>query len=411
MREYDTVPVTGASRKSRNRQLGRPKRESSVLCGIGWRRAFRAGAAIALLVLCLGLIAVGRAGQAGPAAAPSQPPADEAALSALAVLEPIDSHTHVFQASPAFLEMLRRLHMHILDILVVDDTNPYRSTVQQQKQDAARFVDSSGGIAKLCTTFNPFRVDEPDFVRRAIQGLNRDFAQGANAVKIWKNVGMELKDASGKYVLPGDPRLQPIYRDIAAHRKTLIAHLAEPDTAWNTSNPNAPYAGYYGANPQWNMSQWPDRPRKQAILEARDRVLARNPRLRLVGAHLGSMENDVADIAVRFDRYPNFAIDTAARVLSLAVQPRDKVRNFIVKYQDRIVYGTDLGFYARRTDEEAAREWERRYALDWRYFATGDTFQYQGRETHGLNLPAAVLTKLYHDNAARWIPGIAAVRR
>jgi predicted TIM-barrel fold metal-dependent hydrolase len=114
----------------------------------------------------------------------------------------------------------------------------------------------------------------------------------------------------------------------------------------------------------------------------------------------------VDQIASRFDRYPNFAVDTAARVVSLVVQPNDKVRKFIIKYQDRIVYGTDLGFYAGRTDDAAVREWERHYALDWRYFATGDTFMYQGHEAHGLNLPASVLKKLYHDNAVRWIPGI-----
>ena len=364
-----------------------------------------------VVLLCLGLLVVGKAQQTGPAAVVNQAPVDAAALSALAALEPIDTHTHIFVTAPAFLDMRRRLHMHVLDILVVDDTNPYRTTIDQEKQDALRFIDSSQGMAKLCTSFNPFRINDPDFARKAIDDLNRDFAQGAVAVKIWKNVGMEVKDASGKYVLPDDSRLEPIYRDIAAHHKTLVAHLAEPDAAWDTSNPNAPYAGYYRANPQWNMSQRPDRPRKQAILDARDHVLAMNPELRMVGAHLGSMEADVADIAKRFDRYPNFAVDTAARVLSLAVQPTEKVRAFILKYQDRIVYGTDLGFYAPKTGEEAVREWERRYALDWRFFATGETMQYQGHETHGLNLPPSVLKKLYHDNAVRWIPGIVSLRR
>jgi predicted TIM-barrel fold metal-dependent hydrolase len=159
------------------------------------------------------------------------------------------------------------------------------------------------------------------------------------------------------------------------------------------------------------MSNKPGVPSKKAILDARDRLLAKNPQLRVVGAHLGSMEGDLDGIADRFGRYPNFAVDTAARVQSFTIQPRDKVREFIIKYQDRILYGTDLGFYSGKTGQAAAREWENRYALDWRYFASGETFQYSGRKVEGLSLPPAVLKKLYHDNAVHWIPGIDAKGR
>src|SRR5216110_196673 len=86
----------------------------------------------------------------------------------------------------------------------------------------------------------------------------------------------------------------------------------------------------------------PERPSKERILTARDRMLAKHPTLRVVGCHLGSMETDVDEIAKRFDRYPNFAVDTAARVSYLMLQPREKVRAFLLKYQNRVLYGTDL---------------------------------------------------------------------
>ena len=358
------------------------------------------------IVLCLSMALIVRA---------QQPPSSAAAFSGSTLteytsLEPIDSHAHIFQTGPNFAGMLERLHMHILDILVVDDTNPYRTSTEPEKQDALKFIASSMGHARLCTTFDPYQFDKPDFARTAIHDLNEDFARGAIAVKIWKNVGMEIKNASGQYILPDDPRLEPIYKDIAAHHKTLVAHLAEPDAAWGSPDPRAPYSGYYRSNPQWDMSKKPGVPSKKAILDARDRLLAMNPRLRVVGAHLGSMEGDLDEIADRLERYPNFAVDTAARVQSFIIQPRDKVRAFLLKYQDRILYGTDLGFYSGKTDQAAAREWENRYALDWRYFATDDTFQYQGRTVEGLGLPRAVLKKLYHDNAVHWIPGIARER-
>jgi predicted TIM-barrel fold metal-dependent hydrolase len=321
-------------------------------------------------------------------------------------LQPIDTHAHVFQAGPLFHAMLDRLDVHLLDILVVDDTNPNRVTLEQEKEAAIKFIAESKGHARLCTTFDPFRFNDANFPREAIDGLNQDFTHGAIAVKIWKNVGMELRNTAGQYVLPDDPRLQPIYKDIAAHHKTLIAHLAEPDYAWQTKDPKSSYARYYIANPQWDMAKKPDAPPKSAVIQARDHLLAMNPGLRVVGAHLGSLEDDVDQLATRLARYPNFAVDTAARVRSLVAQPRDKVRALILKYQDRIIYGTDLSFRPGASDQSAAEGWEAQYAQDWRYFSTDDNFEYQGHHVEGLDLPRAVLRKLYHENAVHWIPGI-----
>ena len=140
-------------------------------------------------------------------------------------------------------------------------------------------------------------------------------------------------------------------------------------------------------------------------------MLALNPKLRVVGAHLGSMEDDLDGLGKRLDRYPNFAVDTAARVVHLVVIPSDRVRAFILKYQDRIVYGTDLVFLGGQTSEVALKEWEDQYARDWHYFSTRATFDYDGHKTRGLGLPPAVLRKLYHANAVHWFPGIVELHK
>ena len=370
---------------------------------------FRIGSVLrsALIVLYLSMALL--ACRSTRADQPSWP--SRASLAEFTSLEPIDAHTHISQTGPAFVGMLQRLHMHVLDILYVDDTDPDRRSMEPQRQEALSFVASSMGHAQFCTTFDPFRLNSPDFSKEAIDALNRDFAQGAVAAKVWKNIGMELKNASGQYVLPDDPRFEPVYRNIAAHNKTLVIHAADPDVAWDSRYSTATSARYFAENPQWEMTKKPDAPQKIAILQARDHLLAMNPDLRVVGAHLGSMENQLDDLASRFDLYPNFAVDTAARVGRFARQPRDKVRAFILKYQDRILYGTDLHFSAGATDQAVAHGWENRYAMDWRYFATDDTFEYQGIKVEGLNLPLPVLKKLYHDNAVRWIPGIDANSR
>ncbi len=327
-------------------------------------------------------------------------------LEDLATLDPIDAHTHISATSPAFLAMLERLHMHVLDILYVDDTDLDRASLAKQQQNSLRFIASSNGRATLCTTFDPFRLTDSGFPESALDELNKDFAKGAVAVKVWKNIGMELKSPSGQYVMPDDPRFDLIYKDISAHNKTLIVHAADPDSAWDAQYPTSAGAKYYSAHPEWDMSQNPDAPRKQTILDARDHLLAANPKLRVIGAHLGSMENELDELANRFERYPNFAVDTAARVRSLTLQPRDKVRAFLLKYQDRILYGTDLSFDAGTTERAVVRKWENQYSLDWRYFATDDTFEYRGTKVEGLGLPRSVLKKLYHDNALSWVWGI-----
>ena len=185
---------------------------------------------IGLLVLCLAAALI--LGRLTRRAQSQSPVLSGAALQEFTSLEPIDAHTHISQAAPAFLAMLDHLHMHVLDILYVDDTTPYRASMQPQKQDALKFLASSPGRAQLCTTFDPFRLQEPNFSKQAIAALNQDFSSGVVAVKIWKNIGMEIKNASGQYVMPDDPRFEPIYEDIAKHGKTLIIHAAEPDMAW-----------------------------------------------------------------------------------------------------------------------------------------------------------------------------------
>lgn len=337
-------------------------------------------------------------------------PQEAADLAALARIGPIDTHTHVFQNSPAYYRMLKRLNMRTVDICVVGRANePPDQTQAAQFREAMTVHQSSEGRVGVCTTFNPYTFREKNFDHNTINVINRNFREGAIAVKIWKNIGMELKWPSGKYVMPDDPVFEPIYKDITAHNKTMIAHLAEPDTCWEPlaeMGPDNPDYQYYKEHPHWHMYGKPNAPSKAEILAARDRLLAENPRLRVVGAHLGSMETNVDEIAERFDRYPNFAVDTAARIRYLMAQPRVKVRAFLIKYQDRVCYGTDGGIALRANAAQKIKSWEYQYAMSWKYFATNETFEYEGLKVHGLDLPRSVVRKIYHENAVRWFPGL-----
>jgi predicted TIM-barrel fold metal-dependent hydrolase len=326
-------------------------------------------------------------------------------LRAFAAMEPIDTHVHVFKSDPDFTDMLGRLRLHVLDINVADTQGIYGRLVTELER-SRNFVQGSQGHASLCVTFSPFEFQQRDFAAKTIAELRQEFAAGAVAVKIWKNIGMELKRPDGTYLMPDDPVFAPIYQAIAAENKTLVAHLAEPTSSWKALDPDNPDYEYYKENPEWHMYLHPDHPRKEVILAARDHLLAENPKLRVIGAHLGSMETGVDEIAKRLDRYPNFAVDTAARMEYLMIQPRDKVRNFLIKYLDRVVYGTDLEFLNDESTADALKEWQQTYARDWKFFATDQMLPYRGRQIQGLKLPEPVLRHIFHDNAVRWIPGI-----
>jgi predicted TIM-barrel fold metal-dependent hydrolase len=327
-------------------------------------------------------------------------------LKAFAAIQPIDVHVHVFKTDPAFQAMIEQLHLKLVDILVMDDTLPYRKALDPQVKDALNLVHSSHGHFALCTTFDPYKFNDPNFTANAIKQIDQNFAEGAVAVKIWKNIGMEIKNSEGKFIMADDPKFEPIYQDIAKHGKTLMSHQAEPDVAWGPPDLSDPSWSYYQENPQWFLYNKPGFPSKQEILQARDHVLAENPSLRMVGVHLGSMEKSLDNIASHFDRYPNFAVDMAARMEYLMITPPEKVRAFLIKYQDRVLYGTDLDFLPDADVKDVLKDWQSTYVRDWKYLATDKTMEYAGKQYPGLKLPEPVLHKIFRSNALHWIPGL-----
>jgi predicted TIM-barrel fold metal-dependent hydrolase len=332
---------------------------------------------------------------------------DKEELDRFRSLQPIDGHTHIYQYRPEYVALLEKLGMHTLDIMVVsDNADPERKDLNKESKDVFELIYKSGRRVFACTTFDAYRFNEPDFVANAITGLNQAFAEGAVAVKLWKNVGMEIKDKQGNYILPDNPGLTPIYRDIARHHKTLIMHIADPDTAWLAPNPAATDGSYYLQHPEWYMYRIPGSPSKEQILQARDHVLAANPDLKFVGVHLGSMEADFSRIAADLDRYPNFAVDLTARMPYVMRLPRSQAIAFFARYQDRLIYGTDDTFYPDGNLQQFLRGAENTYARDWRFLATDAALSFHGIQAQGLALPDSILRKIYHENAAHWYSGL-----
>lgn len=333
---------------------------------------------------------------------------ESALLRGFADIQPIDEHTHIYKDDPELNGLIKLLNLQAVNICVIDDRDPDFKELEPQRTEVLKVRQSTQGRLSFCTTFSPYEFEKPGFSASAIRQLDGDFAQGAVAVKIYKVMGMEMKSRAGKWVMADDPAFEPVYRDIAAHDRTLIAHLGEPDSCWQPPNPASPDYSYYKEHPGEYAYAHPEWPSKGAILAARDHLLATNPKLRVVGAHLGSMETNVDDIARRLDLYPNFAVDMAARIPYFMLQPRDKVRAFLLKYQDRVLYATDLVVFPRSKTEDTLAEFRNTYARDWKFFSTDEKVEYRGHTYEGLALPHAVLQKLFHDNAMHWFHGLRA---
>jgi predicted TIM-barrel fold metal-dependent hydrolase len=334
-------------------------------------------------------------------------PAGLAAAQVPVSFQRIDTHAHVNRPSQPILNGLKSSGFHILSICVSRATGDDPSDIDEQLRGTAELSRESGGSVFWAGSFDARRWSDKDFAERTVAQVNNEFRQGAIALKIWKNIGMSLRTKTGRYVMPDDPTFQPVYQTVLKADRTLVAHLAEPNGAWMPINEKNPEKGFYGSHPEWSMYRKADAPAKEDILKARDRVIARYPKLRVVGCHLGSNEDDLKALAARLDRFPNFAVDLAARIRYLVAGDQNQVREFLVRYQDRILYGTDFTLGQAGDEQRAADSLTAQHERDWQYFSTTGPLTYNRREATGLGLPPAVVQKIFRENAVRWFPGIA----
>src|SRR4051794_10142798 len=319
--------------------------------------------------------------------------------------ERIDTHNHIHRSAPALIAAMEKTGWRGLSICDSREVGDQVSVLPEMIAGTAAFHRESKGRWAWATTFDARDFEKPSFADRAIAGLERDFKQEAIAVKVWKNVGMGIRSKSGEYILPDDRSLLPIYEAIQKAGKTLICHLAEPDGAWLPLDSANTEAGYLKSHPEWHMYGHPEAPSKETILAARDRIVARYPKLRVIGCHLGSNEEDLNRLAKRLDALPNLVVDVASRVRYLMAGDREKTRQFVLKYQDRILYATDFTLGAG-DEARAAQSLQATHDREWNFFATDGAVPFRDREVQGLALPEAALRKIFRENAVRCLPGI-----
>ncbi len=321
----------------------------------------------------------------------------------------IDAHTHLPADHPRAVALLAELDVKALNISIgLDSGGAWRKSVEFGADGFRKLVREHEARFAWCTSFDTPRFDDPEYVERTIALLASDFEAGALACKVWKNLGMGVRDRDGKFVLVDHPLFDPIYEYLARENRTLIAHVGEPRSCWRPLDEDSPHADYYRAHPEWHCYGKSEVPSWQELIDARDRLLAKHPKLRVVGAHLGSMEHDVGEVARRLERFPNFAVDTAARTLDLALQDGEQVRAFFARFGERLLFGSDLLFERELStlpEEELGRTLEAirsTYRRELDFYRTRQGFEWRRWQVTGLGLSAALLDRFFTTNARTW---------
>jgi predicted TIM-barrel fold metal-dependent hydrolase len=276
--------------------------------------------------------------------------------------------------------------------------------LQEQKRIYRTLARERPQTFDWCTSFSTSEFSGR-WSERVIQELDADFHSGAKACKFWKNLGMEIRKPDGEYLRADDPLLFPVYRHIEARGYPALMHIGEPLACWHPLDENSPHYRYYSEHPEWHLYGKPGHLSHADHVAARDHVLQLFPGLTVVGAHLGSLEHDVKLLAERLDRYPNFLVDTSARLLDLANQDRDTVRAFVLRYQDRILFGTDflmenpLSTMDEIRQVEVMNEYRAQVERETEFFAGSRELQFGERRIPGLGLPDKVVEKIFSGNA------------
>lgn len=239
------------------------------------------------------------------------------------------------------------------------------------------------------------KIDEPNFGENEAKKLEEAVKLGCRGLKIAKTLGLGYKDKTGKYIKVDDPRIDPIWEKCGELGIPVEIHVSDPKAFFTPIDEYNERYDELGNNPEWSF-YGDEFPSKQEILDARNRVIKKHSNTIFIGAHFGNLPEELAVVGEWLDTYPNFYVDIDARISELGRQPYT-ARRFFLKYQDRILFGTDTPCNA-----EAYQLYFRFLETDDEYIDPTPAHKLQGRwMIYGLYLPDEVLEKIYNKNALK----------
>ena len=241
------------------------------------------------------------------------------------------------------------------------------------------------------------------FAQRTADQIRESRQEGLiSGLKLFKRFGLTYRNPDGSLIKIDDQRWDPIWKVCGELGIPIIIHTADPAAFFDPIDAKNERWEELSRHPEWSF-HGDEFPSRDELFAARNRMIAKHPKTQFIGAHMANNAEDLAQVAKWLDTYPNLWVEPASRIGELGRQPFTS-RDFLIKYADRILFGTD-------------GPWpETRVKLYWRFFETRDeSFPYSEKvpppqglwQIYGVDLPDAVLQKLYFENAARLIPDVA----
>ncbi len=304
----------------------------------------------------------------------------------------VDVHSHQWFMPIQDLDKLVS-EMDALNMGVMVNLSGFRGTLLEwslnnvKKHQARRFL--------VFINLDFEKVDSPGWPQEALAQLTQGAQQGAAGLKVFKGLGLTDRDKSGKRIPVDDPRLDAIWEKCGELGLPVLIHSGEPSPFWLPKDRR---------NERWlELKQEPDRyrpadryPPFETIMAEQHRVFRKHKKTRFINAHLGWMGNDLARLGTLLDELPNVYTEIGAVLAELGRQPRF-AREWLTRYQDRVLFGKDIYSPVE-------------YHTYFRTLETADEYfdYYRKRHAHwkiyGLDLPDAVLRKIYYKNALALFP-------
>lgn len=246
---------------------------------------------------------------------------------------------------------------------------------------------------------------DPRAPERWVKQLERSAASGAAGVKVWKDLGLVVRDAAGRLLLPDDPRVADVWAAAGELGLPVLIHIADPPPFFAPADRHNERLEEMLRHPEWIWHGKPV-PSPAALLDSLRSVLSQHRGTRFIAAHVANSVDDLEAVSRLLDENMNLAIDLSAREGELARRPRAS-RAFLERHADRVLWGTDMS----PLDPDRVRIWYRILETEDEYFPYAlDPVPPQGRwAAYGLGLPTELLSRLYCSNAQSWIPALARV--
>lgn len=247
------------------------------------------------------------------------------------------------------------------------------------------------------TNINFDGVGKDGWTDKAVKQLEEDVKNGANGLKIFKNLGFSVKDKDGNRVAVDDARLDAIWQKCGELKIPVLIHTADPKPFWDSLDEKNERWLELATHPNRKRSATDPEPWEQ-LIEEQHRMFKKHPGTTFIAAHFGWYPNDLDHLGGLLDQMPNVVVEFGAVIAELGRQPR-RAKAFFTKYQDRILFGKDSW-----VPEE--------YATYFRVLETEDEYFPYHKKYHafwamyGMGLPDDILKKIYYKNALRIIPNL-----